>query len=133
MIYRVAPTLLLFLGAATLHAQVPVPAYPGVDHPLVRTHPETGKRAILYGGGFMRHVVGLAPHESDAVLRMVREHVEQPKFHCRWSWRVDDLAIWDERATIHRAIGDHYPRVREVRRCVVDGDRPYLDLARDAA
>jgi taurine dioxygenase len=101
--------------------------YPGVDHPMIRTHPETGKRAIFFGGNFMRHVVGLEPHESDAVLRMVREHVEQPRFHCRWNWKPGDLAIWDERSTVHRAIGDHFPREREVRRCVVDGDRPYFD------
>lgn len=101
--------------------------YPGVDHPMIRTHPETGARAIFFGGGFMRHVVGLEPHESDAVLRMVREHIEQPRFHCRWSWKPGDLAIWDERSTVHRAIGDHFPREREVRRCVVDGDRPYFD------
>ncbi len=101
--------------------------YPGVDHPMIRTHPETGKRAIFFGGGFMRHVVGLAAHESDAILRMVREHIEQPRFHCRWSWKPGDLAIWDERSTVHRAIGDHFPREREVRRCVVDGDRPYFD------
>ena len=101
--------------------------YPGIVHPMIRTHPETEKRAIFFGGGFMRHVVGLEPHESDAVLRMVRAHIEQPRFHCRWSWRPGDLAIWDERSTVHRAIGDHFPREREVRRCVVDGDRPYFD------
>ncbi len=101
--------------------------YPGVDHPMIRTHPETGKRAIFFGGDFMTHVVGLEAHESDALLRMVREHIEQPRFHCRWSWKPGDFAIWDERSTVHRAIGDHFPREREVRRCVVDGDRPYFD------
>lgn len=106
--------------------------YPGVDHPMIRTHPETGRRAILFGGGFMRYVVGLEPHESDAVLRMVRAHIEQPRFHCRWSWKPGDLAIWDERSTVHRAIGDHFPRAREVRRCVVDGDRPYFDASMQA-
>ena len=88
---------------------------------------ETGKRAIFYGGGFMRRVVGLTSRESDAVLRMVREQVENPDFHCRWNWQVGDMAIWDERSTIHRALGDHFPRKREVRRCVVDGDRPFFD------
>jgi taurine dioxygenase len=86
--------------------------YPGIDHPMIRTHPETGKRAIFFGGGFMRYVVGLDAHESDAILRMVREHIEQPRFHCRWSWKPGDLAIWDERSTVHRAIGDNFPRER---------------------
>ncbi len=103
--------------------------YPGIDHPMIRTHPETGKRTLFYAGSFMRYVVGLQSHESEALLRMVREHIEQPRFHCRWSWKPGDLAIWDERSTIHRAIGDHFPRVREVRRCVVDGDRPYFDAS----
>ena len=107
--------------------------YPGVDHPMIRTHPETGKRAILFGGGFMRHVVGLEAHESDAILRMVTAHIEQPRFHCRWNWNPGDLAIWDERSTVHRAIGDHFPRKREVRRCVVDGNRPYFDATTVAA
>ncbi len=101
--------------------------YPGVDHPMIRTHPETGKRAILFGGHFMRHVVGMTPTESDAILGFVGRHIEQPRFHCRWSWRPGDLAIWDERSTVHRAVSDHYPQRREVRRCVVDGDRPYFD------
>lgn len=99
--------------------------YPPVEHPLIRTHPDTGRKAIYYGGGFMRRIVGLQPHESDGVLNLLASHVTQPHFHFRWKWRVGDLAMWDERCTVHRALGNHYPRLREVRRCVVDGDRPY--------
>ena len=98
--------------------------YPPVEHPLVRTHPETGREVIFFGGDFMRRIVGLGEAESDALLRFLGEHIDDPRFHCRWRWQEGDLAIWDERMTVHRAVGDHYPRVREVRRCVVDGDRP---------
>jgi taurine dioxygenase len=101
--------------------------HPGVCHPLVRTHPDTGRRALLHGGNFMRHVVGVGALESAALLSLVRAHVDQPRFHCRWRWQLDDFAIWDERSTVHRALSDHYPRPREVRRCVVDGDRPFFD------
>ena len=99
-------------------------SYPGVDHPLIRKHPETGRRAILWGGNFMRHIVGLEPDESRAILDFLRRHIDQPRFHVRWRWTLGDLAIWDERATVHRGLSDHYPQQREVRRCVIDGDRP---------
>lgn len=103
--------------------------YPGVEHPLIRTHPETGRRAILYGGHFMRHVVDMEPLESRAILDFLAQHIDQPRFHCRWKWKLGDLAVWDERSTVHRGRGDHYPQVREVRRCVIDGDRPYYQSA----
>lgn len=99
-------------------------AYPPVVHPLVRTHPESGRRALLFGGYFMREVVGLTKSESDAVLEFLRRHIDQPRFHVRWSWGPGDLAIWDERSTVHRGVADHFPREREVRRCVIDGVRP---------
>ena len=99
-------------------------AYPGVDHPLIRTHPETGRRAILHGGNFMRHIVGLEAEESRTLLDFVKRHADRPEFHVRWKWGVGDLVIWDERSTVHRAMGDHFPQHREVRRCVIDGDRP---------
>lgn len=100
-------------------------AYPPVVHPLVRTHPDTGRKAILFGGGFMREIVGFSKLESDAVLDFLARHIDQPIFHARWRWQVGDLAIWDERATVHRGLSDHFPRTREVRRCVIDGDRPF--------
>lgn len=101
--------------------------YPPVVHPLVRTHPETGRRALLFGGGFMEAVVGLSEAESESILAFLRRHIEQPIFHARWRWSVGDLAIWDERSTVHRGLSDHFPREREVRRCVIDGDRPFFE------
>ena len=99
-------------------------AYPPVEHPLVRTHPETGRKALMWGGGFMREIVQLAKDEGEALFGFLGRHIDQSIFHTRWRWRVGDLAIWDERSTVHRALGDHFPRAREVRRCVIDGDRP---------
>lgn len=101
-----------------------VASYPAVEHPLIRTHPETGRRAILYGGHFMREVLGLKASESAALLDFLTRHIDHPRFHVRWRWSVGDLAIWDERSTVHRGLSDHYPREREVRRCVIDGDKP---------
>ncbi len=100
-------------------------AFPPVEHPLIRTHPETGRKAIFWGGDFMKHIVDVTEAESRALLSFLERHIESPHFHCRWRWRPGDLAIWDERATIHRALGDHFPARREVRRITVGNDRPY--------
>ncbi len=96
----------------------------GAEHPLVRAHPVTGRRSLYLAGYFMRHVVGLHPAESDALLRFLMAHATAPERAVRWRWRVHDLAIWDERRTMHRALGDHFPRRRRVRRCTVLGERP---------
>ena len=103
--------------------------FPGVDHPLVRTHPESGERALFLGGHFMRHIVGMTPTESSALLGLLAEHITDPRFHCRWSWKLGDLAVWDERSTNHRSVGDHFPQSRVVNRCTIDGDRPYFEPA----
>ena len=107
--------------------------FPGVEHPLIRTHPETGRPALLWGGDFMRHLVGLEESESRALLAFLAEHIDRPEFHLRWSWQPGDLVIWDERSTVHRGCSDHYPQAREVRRCVIDGDRPFFDRNRSVA
>lgn len=104
--------------------------YPGVDHPLVRTHPESGRRALFLGGGFMRRIVGMTDDESNTLLGYLCEHMNDPRFHCRWSWQVGDLAIWDERSTNHRSAGDHFPQRRRVHRCTIDGTRPYFDSSK---
>jgi len=101
--------------------------FPPVVHPLVRTHPETGRRALLWGGRFMKYIVGMHREESAALLGFLGEHINQVRFQCRWKWTSGDLAIWDERATVHQAVNDHFPARRTVHRCVVDGDRPYFD------
>lgn len=101
--------------------------YGPVEHPLVRTHPETGKRALLYAEQFIDHVAGVSRAESDMVLNFVRQHVADVSLHCRWQWQEGDLAIWDERSTLHRAAADHFPQRRIIRRLEIDGDRPYFD------
>ena len=97
-------------------------AYPPVVHPLVRTHPETGRRALMWGGRFMRGIVELSEREeAEQRLALALGQLDDPVFHVRWRWRPGDLAIWDECSTVHRGLSDHFPRVREVRRCVIDG------------
>lgn len=99
--------------------------YLPVEHPLVRTHPETGKRALLYAGRFLRSITELGDDEGEAVLDLIARHVQNPALHCRWRWNAGDLAVWDERSTLHRAAADHWPQRRVIRRLEIDGDRPY--------
>jgi taurine dioxygenase len=96
----------------------------GATHPLVRRHPVTGRSSLFVAGYFMKHIVGLSESESEALLAFLMRHATAPERALRWRWREHDLAIWDERRTMHRALGDHFPRRRRVRRCTVLGERP---------
>ncbi len=100
-------------------------AYPPVTHPLVRTHPDTGRQSLFLGGGFMRRIVGMHEPESDLILGFLRRHIENAALQCRWRWMPGDLAIWDERSTNHRSAADHFPQERSIRRVEVSGERPY--------
>jgi len=99
-------------------------AFPPVSHPLVRTHPDTGAKALFLAGGFMRFVEGLTSAESDSLLAFLADHLDQHRFHVRWRWSAGDVVIWDERSTNHRGVSDHYPQRREVRRIEVGGSVP---------
>lgn len=99
--------------------------YPSVTHPLVRVHPDTGRRGLFLGGQFMRRIHGMTEAESQVLLQFLTRHIEDPRFHCRWRWQEGDLAIWDERSTNHRAAGDHFPQPRTIRRIEVGGARPF--------
>jgi len=102
-------------------------------HPLVRVHPETGRRALYLCGEFMRGIAGMRPDESDALLGYLRPLLDDPNLQCRWRWQDDDVAIWDERCTNHRAVSDHYPQYRKVRRCLVGRGAPIGVLAAGGA
>jgi taurine dioxygenase len=95
--------------------------YPPVEHPLVGVHPVTGRKALLLAGQFMQEIVGMHPAESAMFLGFLRSRLDDPNLQVRWHWREGDLAVWDERCTNHRALSDHYPRSRVMRRCTVDG------------
>lgn len=101
--------------------------YPPVEHPLVRTHPVSGRQVLYLGGDFMRGIVGMHPDESDALLTFLRSHMADARFVCRWRWHPGDVAIWDERSTNHRSAGDHWPQRREVRRCELGAAVPMYD------
>ena len=102
----------------------PDPDQPAAEHPLVRVHPDTGRRALYLCGQFVTGIVGLRPEESDALLALLRTGVHDPNVQVRWRWQQHDLVVWDERCTNHRAVADHWPEHRLVRRCTVGAGTP---------
>ena len=101
-----------------------VRANPPVRHPLVRTHPRSGRRALFVNRLFTTHIEGLSEAESDAMLRFLFEHLETPELSCRFQWRPDSIAFWDNRATLHRPVNDFFPAHRRMERITIAGDRP---------
>ena len=99
--------------------------YPRAIHPVVRTHPVTGKKGLYVNRGFTRSLVGVPRDESDAILRYLYEHMENPLFQCRFRWRENSIAFWDNRCAQHRAMWDYWPHTRSGHRVTVKGDRPF--------
>ncbi|CAM6095289.1 unnamed protein product [Calypogeia fissa] len=98
---------------------------PPVVHPIVRTHPESGRKALFVNKGFTIRIIGLKPSESEALLNFLYEHTTKPEFFLRWKWQKDDIAFWDNRVTQHYATADYMPYTRVMYRATVVGDRPY--------
>jgi taurine dioxygenase len=98
--------------------------YPRAEHPVVRTHPVTGKRAIYVNRGFTKRLVGVPRDESEGMLRYLFDHVENSLFQCRFRWRPNSIAFWDNRCVQHRAMWDYWPATRSGNRVTVKGDRP---------
>jgi taurine dioxygenase len=98
--------------------------HPVSEHPIVRTHPETGRRALYVNRGFTTRIKELRANESDALLKMLFDHAETPEFQCRFKWQPGSVAFWDNRATIHHAMWDYYPLRRLAHRVTICGDKP---------
>jgi taurine dioxygenase len=101
-----------------------VEPFKGAVHPLVRVHPVTQRRVVYLAGSFMRRIVGLHDDESAALLALLQSKLDDPNVQCRWRWRQYDVAMWDERCTNHRAMSDHYPHYRMIRRCLAGSGVP---------
>jgi taurine dioxygenase len=93
-------------------------------HPVVRVHPETGRRALFVDELWTESIVELEPHESDAILKLLFDHMKAIPHTLRWRWRVNDLALWDNRSFQHYAIRD-YTETRVLQKALLKGDRPY--------
>lgn len=108
-----------------LHAQ-----YPVQEHPVVRTHPETGKRALYVNTAFTEEIVGLSRKESDWLLAHLYSFAAIPEHQCRFRWEAGSLAFWDNRACQHYAASDYFPQRRVMERVTIAGDRPFFDPER---
>ncbi len=96
---------------------------PPIEHPVIRTHPETGRKALFVNAHFVSHFKDLEPAESDALLAFLLDHVNRPEFQCRHRWAKHDLALWDNRCTQHYAVIDYSTR-RTMHRVTICGDVP---------
>jgi taurine dioxygenase len=101
------------------------PGFPPVEHPVVRTHPETGRRTLFVNAAFTQHIVGLEPAESVELLDLLYRQASCPEFQCRFKWTPGAIAFWDNRSTQHYATSDYFPQRRVMERITIVGDRPY--------
>jgi len=110
--------------------------YPMVEHPVVRTHPETNEKVLFVNQGFTTHFVNFHNTEdvrygqdftieANNLLNYLIRQAEIPEYQVRLRWRPNTIAIWDNRATQHYAIHDFYPAERKMMRATIVGDRPF--------
>jgi taurine dioxygenase len=98
--------------------------HPPVKQPLVRLHPVTGRPALWLSPLYATNVVGLDDADGRRLLDELHRRIDDPEVQARWRWAAGDVAIWDETSTCHRALTDHAPQRRTMRRCATAGGRP---------
>jgi len=98
---------------------------PPLSHPVVRTHPVSGRKALFVNDGFTTRINELEPVESEAILKLLFAHATRPEFTIRWRWQENDVAFWDNRVTQHYAVDDYRPQRRVMHRATILGDVPF--------
>jgi taurine dioxygenase len=99
--------------------QAAEPRWETTEHPVVRTHPETGRKALYVNRGFATRFVGMSVEESKPLLEFLWTHATRPEFTCRYRWSQNDVGVWDNRCTLHYALNDYYGHRREFHRISV--------------
>lgn len=99
--------------------------YPVATHPVIRTHPVTGRKLLFVNSSYTTHIEGLPEKESEAVLSFLYNHVQNPNFQVRFRWQPHSIAFWDNRAVHHMATWDYFPQLRSGYRVTIAGDAPY--------
>ena len=102
-----------------------------VEHPVVRIHPETGRRSLFVNPGFTSHILGVSDAESRYLLDLFYAHITKPEHVVRHRWRIGDVAMWDNRSTAHYANRDYGDRRRVMHRVTLRGDEPIGPDARE--
>jgi taurine dioxygenase len=101
-----------------------VAANPPVKHPVVVTHPVSGRRGLYVNRLFTTRIDGMKARESRALLDFLFDHVAEPEFVCRFRWAPGDFAVWDNRCTQHKPVNDYFPALRRMHRVTVEGTPP---------
>jgi taurine dioxygenase len=99
--------------------------FPAVQHRVVRTHPETGRKTLYVNRAFTQRIVDVPKEESRALLDYLYVQASFPEYQCRYHWHTGDVAFWDNRSTQHYATSDYFPQRRVMERITVIGDRPF--------
>jgi taurine dioxygenase len=97
---------------------------PPRSHPVVRTHPESGRKSLFVNGLFTTHIEGLEPEESKDLLEELYELMLEDRFRYSFPWAKDSVAFWDNRLTQHKPVNDYWPAHRKLQRITIDGDVP---------
>lgn len=100
-------------------------ANPPISHPVIRTHPVSGRKALFVSDGFTTRINELSEAESEALLKFLFAHATRPEFTIRWRWQENDVAFWDNRVTQHYAVDDYRPARRVMHRATILGDVPF--------
>jgi len=103
--------------------------YPNPEHPVIRTHPETGRQAIYVNAAFTQEIVGMDAAESRELIDILYRQATYPEYQVRFGWANNSIAFWDNRSCQHYAVSDYWPNVRRVERVTIAGDTPYYDAS----
>lgn len=96
---------------------------PPAEHPVVRTHPDTGRKCLFVSRHFTSYLKDVTERESNALLSLLHDHIDQPEYQCRFRWQKNSVAFWDNRCTQHYAVAD-YHEIRRMHRVTICGPRP---------
>jgi len=122
--YGLAATRRAEEGKASMGIHFTEAAHAEVDHPVVRTHAESGKKCLYVHGGFTTRFQDMTEEESAPLLHYLYEHAVRPEFTCRFRWEKGSIAFWDNRCVQHNAINDYNGQRRVMHRVTIEGERP---------
>ena len=122
-VHSIATSLSVYMDDDTMRTMLE--AFPPQTHPVVRTHPETGRKALYVNLAHTSHLKGMRREDSRILLRLLADQANNPEYQCRFRWQRHSLAFWDNRSCQHFACSDYWPAERHMHRVTVAGDRPF--------